>query len=211
MPPIFPTDDGSEFFCSHTPVGAAMSGVVRYRLALLLASFLLALVGGCAAVGPKALEQSHGAYNEAVKRVEEEQLLRNLLHVRYNESPSQLEVASIAAQYELTAHAEARPFFAAESVNSIFRGFSRVLPDAFVAGAIRPTLSLNPADDGSSVRRFLTPIPPDTLVLLARTGWPISTVLRLWVERLGGLPNAVAASGPARSAVPDFARFNRVV
>jgi hypothetical protein len=34
--------------------------------------------------------------------------------------------------------------------------------------------------------------------------------MRLWVERLNGVPNAASASGPQREFVPDFARFQRV-
>src|SRR5216683_5232891 len=78
----------------------------------LLGDLLLALSGtGCANFGPKALERTHGRYNEAVRLVEEEQLLGNLVHLRYNECPLNLNVNSIAAQYELTGSAEARPFF----------------------------------------------------------------------------------------------------
>jgi hypothetical protein len=38
----------------------------------------------------------------------------------------------------------------------------------------------------------------------------VSTVLRLWVERLNGVPNASTASNPPRGLVPDFARFQRI-
>ncbi|AGA30270.1 hypothetical protein Sinac_6171 [Singulisphaera acidiphila DSM 18658] len=168
--------------------------------------------GGCA-LGPKALEKTHGRYNEAIHRVDEEQLLRNLVRLRYDESPYQLNVSSIAAQYELAGQAEARPFFIApnpSNSNIIFRTFTSVLPDLLVSGANRPTITMTPASDGDAVQRFLTPISADTLVFLGQTSWPVSTVLRLWVERLNGVPNAPSASGPQRCEVPDFARFRRV-
>src|SRR5262249_48785038 len=63
--------------------------------------------------------------------------------------------------------------------------------------------------DGSDVRRFLTPIPADTLVFLAQTHWPVATILRLWVDRANGVPNGSTASGPQREAPVDFARFRR--
>ena len=69
--------------------------------------------GGGPAFGPKVLEKTHGRYNEAVRRVDEEQLLRNVVRMRYNESPLELNVSSIASQYELDGSAEARPFFIA--------------------------------------------------------------------------------------------------
>jgi hypothetical protein len=165
--------------------------------------------GGCA-FGPFSLERSHGRYNEAVRRVDEEQLLRNLVHMRYNEIPLNLNVSSIAAQYELAGQAEARPFFLAPNpAGSTFRSFTSVLPDVNISGANRPTLTLLPADNGEAVQKFLTPITAETLVLLQQTSWPVSTVLRLWVERLNGVPNAATASGPQREIVPDFGRFRR--
>jgi len=172
----------------------------------------IAFTGSGCAFGPKVLERSHGRYNEAVRQVSEEQLLRNLVHMRYNEPRVHLNVSSIAAQYELDAGAEARPFFLAPNpAGPTFRTFTSVLPDVSLSGANRPTITLIPSDDGDAVQRFLTPISVETLILLHQTSWPVSTVLRLWVERLNGVPNAATASGPQQNVIPDFGRFRRAV
>lgn len=182
---------------------------MRRRSGVLLC-LVAALPGGCS-FGPRALEKTHGRYAATVQRVEEEQLLRQLVMLRYNELSLGLDITSIAAQYELSAGAEAKPFFEAPNPSgSVFRTFPRILPDLTVSGASRPTVTMTPIDDGSSVRQFLTPINLDTLVFLTQTSWPASTVIRLWVERLNGVPNAPAASGPARDEPPDFERFLRV-
>ena len=60
----------------------------------------LALAAGGCSFGPRALEGTHGRYNETVRRVYEEQLLLNIVHQRYDETPTQLDVSAIAAQYE---------------------------------------------------------------------------------------------------------------
>jgi hypothetical protein len=172
----------------------------------------LGLAGGCA-FGPNALELSHGRYYEAVRQVDEEQLLRNIVHLRYMESPDALNVTSIAAQYELSGQAEARPFFIApnpSNSNVIFRTFTSILPDVSVTGSNRPTLTLTPADDAVAAQRILTPITADTLVFLSQTGWPVGAIMRLWMERLNGVPNATAGGGGERDAPPDFARFQRI-
>jgi hypothetical protein len=179
----------------------------------LLGGLALALAGQGCAFGPRALEWTHGRYNEAVRLVEEEQLLRNLVHMRYHETPLNLDVTSITTQYELTGQAEARPFFLAPNpMNSppFFRTFLSVLPDVMVSGANRPTVAMAPADDSSAVRQFLTPITLDTLIFLTQSSWPVSTVARLWVERINGVPNAVTASDPSRDVPADFARFLRI-
>jgi hypothetical protein len=159
------------------------------------------------------LEHTHGRYYESFREVHEQEFLRNLVHLRYNEYPFALNVSSVAAQYELAGSAEARPFFIApnpSNSNVIFKTFTSILPDLLVSGANRPTITLLPGDEADSIRQFLTPITPETMAFLTATSWPASTILRLWVERLNGVPNAVTASGPQRGVVSDFARFLRI-
>src|SRR5262249_8100063 len=149
--------------------------------------------------GPRVLERSYGPYYESLRHVDEEELLRNLVHLRYNETPGSLSVSSIAAQYELSGQAEARPFFIApnpSNSNIIFRTFTAILPDVSAMGANRPTISLVPGDESEAVRRFLTPIPADNLVFSIQTGWPVSGLLRLWAERLNGVPNVEPGNRP---------------
>jgi hypothetical protein len=178
---------------------------------VILSGVISALVAGGCAFGPKELVRTHGPYTDAVRLVYEEQLLRNLVHLRYNEPSSSVDISSIAAQFELSAAAEARPFFSSGATGEgFFRSFSTVLPDVLVQKTDRPTFTMSPIDEGDWVRRFLTPIPADTLTFLTGTGWPVAVIARLWVDRLNGVPNAVAAAGPRRGLAPDFARFLRI-
>jgi hypothetical protein len=131
--------------------------------------------------------------------------------VRYNESPLNVNVQAITSQYELTANAEARPFFSAAATGSyFFKSFRAILPDVGVIGSNRPTITLQPADSNDAVRQFLTPVSLDTLAFISQSGWPVSTVLRLWVERLNGVPNGATASGPSPEGPVDYARFLRL-
>ena len=176
-----------------------------------LCGLILAVTMSGCAFGPKALEKTHGRYQESVLLVEEEQLLRNIVHLRYNEPQRTLNVSSIAAQYELAGGAEARPFFIAPNpINSIFKTFTNILPDLNLSGANRPTITLVPSNDGDPVKRTLTPITPETIALLTETSWPASVILRLWVERVNGVPNAVTASGPSRGILSEHRRFQRI-
>lgn len=172
----------------------------------LLVQVVALACGGCA-FGPRALEKTHGPFADAALRVDEEQFLKNIVRLRYVESPLALDVNSIASQYELDLGAEARPFFSTEATGDLFRSFTRVLPFASVSGANRPTISMAPSDDASAVRQFLTPISMDTLIFLAQSGWPVSSVVRIWVDRLNGIPNWMGGSGPPRGLAPDFERF----
>ncbi len=178
--------------------------------ALIWGLALSSLGTGCS-FGPRALEGTHGRYDESIRQVYEEQLLRNIVHLRYTESPSALDIASIAAQFELSGYATAKPFFIApnpSNSNVIFRTFTSILPEISATAGERPTLTFDPAFNGEAVRRFLTPIPQETLVFLAQTNWPTSALLRLWVDRMNGVPNGI--SGPGCGPWPDFVRFQQI-
>jgi hypothetical protein len=151
------------------------------------------------------------SYNEAVKQVTEEELLLNLVRLRYNDDFIHLDMSSVTAQYELDAAAEARPFFGFAS--SVGLGFFRsvVLPDAAVTTVNRPTLTMVPLNDPATVRRLFRPGTVEEILFLAETSWPIATICRLYVESLNGVPNAPSASGPTRAFVPQFREFQRVV
>src|ERR1700685_213631 len=137
-------------------------------LGALLCCFALC---GCS-FGARMLESSVRPYNEAVTRVAEEQLLLNLVRLRYNENPTRLDVASIAAQYERDATAEARPFFLAPNpAGSVFETFTSVLPDITASAANRPTISLTPLDDPDTIRGLFTPATIDGIAFLAETSY----------------------------------------
>ncbi len=189
---------------------------MRGRLTLRASSvwiLLGILVSGCA-FGPKAIERTHGKYAASVQKVEEEEFLKNIVRLRYVEEPRNLKVTAIAAQYELSAGAEARPFFSTEAARfenpSVYAAFSRVLPFAAFSGSTRPTVSLSPQDDNESVRQFLTPISADTVIFLTQSGWPVETLVRVWMSRLNGVPNLAPTSGPPRDRPADFERFRRI-
>jgi hypothetical protein len=168
------------------------------------------LVGVGCSFGPRALERTHGGYNQAYRRVDSEELLLNIVRLRYNDPPAEVEVAGIAAQYELTATAEARPFFQAPNpAGSTFRTFAAVLPFLGTGGADRPTISLTPVHSGETVARYFHPITLEGVIFFAETSWPISDIFRMWLEGINGVPNAPSASGPTRSFSPEYAEFRR--
>jgi len=174
--------------------------------------FLVSTQSGCS-FGPLALEGSHPRYNDAVKRVGEEELLLNLVRLRYNETLNMLDVASIAAQYELSGSVLGQPLLAAAGSNAstLVRSFARVLPGASLSGANRPTITMTPLNSPQMVERFFKPITAEGLAFFTATSWPVSTTFRLWVEYINQVPNAVTASGPPREFVPEFRDFRRLV
>ena len=167
------------------------------------------LLAGCS-FGPKALARNHVEYNEVVKTTTEEQLLLNIVRLRYTDTPSSLAVSTIAAQYELSSNFQLTPFFVASGA-AVAKTWAALLPQLGIGGVDRPTFSLTPLDDQEFTRKFFTPLPLDRLVYLAKTTWPIATVFRLYLENLNWVPNAETASGPTPKGAPTFEEFRRGV
>lgn len=175
---------------------------------LFAAVTLCAFAAGCASFGPQSLQQTRLQYNEAVKATTEEQLLLNIVRLRYTDTPSSLAVSTIAAQWERAQNVQLTPFFTSAGAD-INRSFTAILPQAQLSGADRPTVSFTPLDDQEFTRKLFTPITLDGVVYLAKTTWPISTVFRLYLENLNWVPNAQNASGPAPKAAPVVEDFLR--
>ena len=176
-------------------------------IALLAASLGLS---GCASIGPQSLDDTRLHYNEVIKRTTEEQLLLNIVRLRYTDTPSSLAVSGIAAQFERTQSVGLLPFFTAAG-GDLNRSFTAVLPQAQIMGADRPTFSLTPLDDQEFTRKLFTPLPLDGVIYLAKTTWPISKVFRLYLENLNWVPNAQSASGPTPRLAPPAGDFLRGV
>ncbi|MDE0285889.1 MAG: hypothetical protein OXN26_15235, partial [Gammaproteobacteria bacterium] len=59
----------------------------RFVYLLLIIALAAALSGCQSAFGPQALERTHPAYNEAIIASINEQMLRNLVRMRYRDVP----------------------------------------------------------------------------------------------------------------------------
>lgn len=165
------------------------------------------LAGGCS-FGPRALHNDRVRYNEAVKVSSEEQLLLNIVRLRYTDTPSSLGVTSLADQYEYNRSVGITPFFTAAAggmAEAAYRG--AVLPQLGLSATTRPTLTYTPQDDQDFTRRLFTPISLESVASLSKTTWPTQTVFRLWLENLNWVPNAETGSGPTPRTPPEFADF----
>lgn len=165
--------------------------------------FLALLLGGCASVGPKALKDARFNYNLAVQISANEQMLLNLVRLRYRDNPVFLEITNISTQFSLSTGANAGA------------DIKEVYPDTYSLGlglsyAEKPTISFSPLHGEQFVKRLLSPIPLEHLILLLNSGWRVDRVLRLCVQRIQNFENAATASGPTPELKPEFEDFLKI-
>ncbi|MEM7699035.1 MAG: hypothetical protein AAF236_11580 [Verrucomicrobiota bacterium] len=160
-----------------------------------------AILTSCASyLGPKQIQRAHRPFNESVATALNEQLLLNLVRLKYRDNPYFIEVSGITSQTSLTGE------LAATSGTPFFN--SRLLsPTGTLGYTNTPTVSYAPLQGEAFLSRLLAPIPMDAVAKLTQSGWSVSRVVRICVERANGLRNAVSASGPTPARSPEYLRF----
>ena len=80
--------------------------LVELRIIYFLLVVLLALGPiGCLNYGPISLKSERSKYNLAIQKTNDEQLLLNLVRLKYRDTPFFLEVGNVASQFKLKSKA----------------------------------------------------------------------------------------------------------
>jgi hypothetical protein len=149
------------------------------------------------------LEASRAEYNRAITRSNEEQLLLNLVRLRYRESPLFLDVGAVSAQFKLEQTADLSGRYSSDqSADASLLGLGSRL-----AYEERPTITYTPLQGDAYASRLMSPLTFDTVMLLFYSGWRIDRILRLTVQRINNVENAVRAAGPTPRDVPKYKDF----
>jgi hypothetical protein len=176
-----------------------------------LLPFLLAgtvFLCGCRSVGPAALQQSHSDFNNSIAHTNDEQLLLNLVRMRYLETTLFLEVDTVTDSRSSSFRA------GVDDAKILISPSTRIteLTPAFGASATQtPTIVYSPMRGQTFVNRLFSPMPLPLLLSLIHSGWSASRVFGIFVECVNNLQNAPTASGPTPASVPIYQDFCRMV
>jgi hypothetical protein len=166
----------------------------------LLLIVLLVTVGCKSSIGAKTVTGDQFNYAEALRDAWKEQMLLNMVGLRYAEAPMFLKVTSVINQYSLegSVSAAAPPYDLQAAA----------APPLGIAGRYsdRPTITYMPLTGAEFTRSVLTPIPPRTIMSLIQAGWRADLLLRLTVRAINGVSPATRVG----SATTD-PRFFRLV
>lgn len=168
-----------------------------FRSILVLVIFS-GLVSGCASVGPGTLKRDHFDYTDAIAETSKEQLLRNIVRLRYLDAPVFLRVSSIINQYSL----EGTVSLGGSNTDGI-GGDTRTVGGTG-RWADRPTITYTPLSGSTFAQNLLTPIPPDALLALVQAGWSGEFLFRIAVRSVNSIENESAAPALRKAADPEF-------
>ncbi len=157
------------------------------------------LVSGCV-LGPGSLRHSRTNYNRAVQQTAREELLLNLVRLKYHQTLEFIRIPSITGQYSYDVD------FGGSG--NWQKGVAAKLGLAFGVGATsKPTIVYTPEQAQQFNQRLLAPTSLETIDLLTSKGWAFNRVLRLTVRNINDVDNATSAGGPTPSLKPEFEEF----
>jgi hypothetical protein len=171
----------------------------RFKAAVFIS--LLSTLVGCTGIGPHTVARDRFDYTSAISDSWKAQMLVNMVKLRYGDTPTFLEVASVINQYSVESQVELRllwadPVTAAVTNSQTAGGAARYID--------RPTITYSPLTGEKFARSLMTPIPPSAILTLIQANYPVDLVLRLCVHSVNGVRNRFGGAARARPADPEF-------
>jgi hypothetical protein len=176
-------------------------GPARVRTAAL--AFLAAALAGCAAFSESVLKETRGTLNETAAQTNAEQMLRNIVRLRYGDTPYFLEVSSVSTSATVSANVGASAAFPI--------GLDPTLAASTGVGLSQtPSFVFQPLAGEKFAKQMLRPLDLRTLALLRAAGFGLREILLVFADAINGVPNAPAATLYAPGVMPEWASFRRV-
>jgi hypothetical protein len=170
----------------------------RKSLSLLACTAALVLVAsGCAVrIGPKTVARDRYDYSQSLSQSWQQQMLLNLVRVRYLDAPFFLDIAQVVAQYSMTVGAGA--------TGGATGSTGAIAGTADAHWVESPTITYSPLTGEKFTKSLLQPVPPVMLFSLAQASWPIDSVVRIGVRSINGVHAGTRMGLAKRGADPEF-------
>ncbi len=164
---------------------------------------VVTMLSGCT-IGPKLYKTSFTQYNEAVRQTLDEQMLANLVRMRYLQSPIFLQVSSLNASFSVGANAGLSGTFGSGGSNSGGANLGGSYSES-------PTISFSMPESREYYGRLLAPLSAKQVTSLVLAGFNSELVLRTSVRGINGLRNLDADFGNSSEESSAQAEFREVV
>ncbi len=180
--------------------------MIQVRIFLLC--FIALSVSACSSLGPGRIALDRFNYNDAIAHSSNEQMLLNIVRLRYEDVPVFLAVSSVLTQYVYASNAGVNGTAALnDPVTTIG---SSVGGSAGIHYIERPTITYSPLSGDDFAKQLLTPIPPDLIFSLIQSGWPAKQLLTMSLQRINNVVNT-GYSSVAMQTDPEQQQFMRVI
>ncbi len=184
-------------------------GLKNYSRKGLLRTIVLVLVTslyGCVSIGPETISRDRFNYGQAIADSWEEQMVFNMLRVRYGEAPVFLDVTQVINQYSLEGQ-----MGATGTVGGVpSAGTNAMGGQGAVRWADRPTITYTPVSGRRFTKSLLTPIDPVAVFTMIEGGWPAEIVFPLVVRSINGIRNDFTNASKFELLVAAIGRLQKL-
>jgi hypothetical protein len=155
-----------------------------------MVGLLLSIITGCGSIGPTTLGRDRFDYVSAISESLKQQILLNIVKIRYADVPVFMDVGQVISGYELEGTLTASGNLADKD----WRTAGGALGTFLNLGAggrylDRPTITYSPLTGADFIKTMMTPFPPGAIMFLVEAGWPVDVLLQVGVQAINGLRN----------------------
>jgi len=170
------------------------------RIRSIITIFTVCLVG-CTGIGPRTISRDRFNYTKAISDSWKNQLLLNMVMMRYGDAPVFLDIASIINSYSVETQMEG--IFSWSHPGS---GNEQEI-SGLAKYTDRPTITYNPLSGQKFASSLMTPLSIGAFLHSLKSGQPIELAFRLYIYSINSLKNRTAGSLISRAADPEFYRL----
>jgi hypothetical protein len=185
---------------------------------LVLGALLVGSIG-CATTGPVTVRRDRFNFNAEGAESTKEQILLNIVRLRYGEPFYFVDIGSMLSHYTLAAGGNVggwrnnidvwenpalRAIYGIESDPNAQRSW-----EANLNFSDSPTITYTPLTGEEFAKRVMAPIPYTTIFYLAQSGWSVDRIFECCVQQINDLSNAPIHDVRAEAAV-DTSGFQRL-
>jgi hypothetical protein len=169
---------------------------------LIVTVTVFAMLAGCGSLGPRTMDRDQMNYGVSIGDNWKNQMLANIVKLRYVDMPVFVDVGSIVSGYSLSTTVNGRLGFGDTLTggNSQGLGASGTYTD-------RPTITYMPKTGDDYLRAILEPVAPRKLLSLIQAGYSAELLFTWAVEAINGVHNWSATARRTQSADPEFLEF----
>lgn len=173
------------------------------KTSLFFAGAIVTFLCGCS-VSPKLIQSRHWELNDTIRETHFEQLLLNIVRLRYDEMPYFLQVSSVSTQ------------FSANQNFNVSGSFPEKAPSIFGLGGgasytESPIVTWSLPDSRDYLGRLMAPLGSDQLTVLAQSGWDVERVLRFGAKKMNRLRSLEFHAGEGIYEPDSFRGFVEVL
>lgn len=176
-----------------------LQGLTGPRRVLAWGGLIAACLAATGCLGPMAVGQTRTRYNEVYRSTNDEQILLNIVRLRYADSPVFIDLPNITSQFEVTGRGGY-----SYGNNGEFGLANLGVGELFVRDA--PTLSYHPRSGQEIAKALMTPLSAE-LLSIVNAGANLEQFLLMAVNEINNLPNGGRSISMMPIAPDDNSEF----